>query len=106
MANEQQSQMIIKRETKPLFADVVIVEGDIKFNKKDVKDRESFVRILFTDSKTAQVVSEIVIPRLLAKDLQNFLGDIINKIEEMAKSGELPKQPIQAKSKDGLNYVG
>ena len=106
MADEQQPQITIKRETKPFFADVVIVEGETKFNKKDVKDRESYVRILFTDSKTAQVISEIVIPRLIAKDLQNLLGEIINKLEEMAKSGELPKQPIQAKSKTGLNYVG
>ena len=103
MANEQQIQ--IKRDVKSLFADNVIVEAEVKVDKKNVKDKEFHVRFLFIDTKTRQVVSEVVLSRLTTRDLQNALYEITKKLDEIIKTGKLPEQPIKATS-DVPTYMG
>ncbi len=103
MANEQQVQ--IRRDTKPLFADNIIVEGEIKADKKNMKDKEFHVRLIFIDTKTIQVVSEVVLSRLTTRDLQNVLNETMKKLDEIIKTGKLPQQPIKV-SGETLNYMG
>lgn len=103
MANGQQVQ--IKRDRKPIFADNIAVEAEIKADKKNMKDREFHIRLVFIDTKTLQVVSEIVLSRLTTRDLQNVLNETMGKLDEIIKTGKLPQQPIKAGS-DALNYMG
>ena len=103
MSNEQQIQ--IKRDTKPLFADNIMVEAEIKADKNNMKDKEYHVRLVFIDTKTAQVVSEIMLSKLTTRDLQNVLNETMSKLNEIIKTGKLPQQPIKVGSNE-LNYMG
>ncbi len=103
MANGQQVQ--IRRDLKPLFADNIVVEAEIKANKKNMKDKEFHVRLIFIDTKTTQVVSEVVLSRLTTRDLQNVLNETMEKLNEIIKTGKLPEQPIKV-SGENLNYLG
>lgn len=95
----------IKREVKPLFADNIGIELEIKSDKINLKDKEFHTRLVFIDSKTLQTVSEVVISRLTARDLRNMLDDIIKKCDEIIKTGKLPQQLIKS-TIDAPSYMG
>lgn len=105
MEQQDIQQVQIRRDKLPLFSDLINIELEIKANKKDLKEKEFYTRLMFVDTKTAQVVSEVVISRLLTKDLYNVLRDILNKSDEIIKTGKLPKQPLKSTS-EAPSYLG
>lgn len=94
---------------KPLFADRLMVGTLLQSSKQRDETgkirKEGHIRIGFIDGMKNQVISDIVISLMTAKDLTKFLDDNIKKLEEELKSGEPPKLPKVTTTTEAPEYI-
>ena len=97
----------IQRRVVPAFATNVALEADIKANQKNKKEREAHVRLVFFDNKTKFTVSEVILSKLTAMELENGLREILKKVTEALKKKELPKmEKIKSEPAEKPSYLG
>lgn len=97
--NEQQNvNLNIPMDVKPIYADEVNITAGLKVNVekqekgKDIVTKSGNIQLLFFDNATKAVVARIVIDPITAKNLSFGLKVNAEKLMEEIKSDKVPKQ--------------
>ena len=67
--------------------------------------KEGHIRIGFIDRMKNQIITEVIISSMTAKDLTKILGETIKKLDEELKSGEPPKMPTVTTTTEAPEYI-
>lgn len=106
---QKQIRIGVHPTVKPLFADRLMVGTLLQSSKKRDETgkirKEGHIRIGFIDGMKNQVITDVVISLMTAKDLAKFLTDNIKKLEEELKSGEPPKLPKVTTTTEAPEYI-
>jgi hypothetical protein len=97
----------VQRRVIPAYATNVAIEAEIKANQKNKQEREAHIRLVFFDNKTKFTVSEVILSRLTAIELEIALKDILKKVNSTLKKKDLPKKSqVKTKTPEKPEYMG
>lgn len=88
---------------KPLFADAVQTTIGVK-ETKNKKERIGHVRLTFIDMLRRQVLAEIVIDHLHARELARILSENVKNLDIALKTGKHLPKPEATKTE--MRYIG
>lgn len=78
----------------PMFADAITLAVTVR-QSKDGKDKAGHLRLTFLDSQKHQILSEIVIDHMHAREFSKVLGENIKALDGAMRKGKIPKKKIK-----------
>jgi len=106
---QKQVQVGVHPTVKPLFVDNAMVAVQLQASKEKDETgkirKEGHIRIGFIDGMKNQVITEVVMSLMAAKNLTKILDDSIKRLDEELKSGEPPKVPTVTTTTEVPEYI-